>query len=114
MKDGQFPAFFYDPETHEAKQCNGPDDVPAGWVETIGDEAPAPAKAKAKPADDSVPMARKDIMAELKNGGIAFDVKAKTADLYDLLKGKVMEALTAKNIAFDADASAADLLKQLS
>lgn len=112
MKDEQFPAFYYDPETHEAKQCAGPDDVPEGWVETIGAEAPAKPK-RQKTDDAAVPMARKDIMAELKNGGIAFDVKAKTADLYDLLKGKLMEALAAKNIAFDADASAADLLKLL-
>lgn len=116
MDNTKWPSWRYDPETKEGRIFEAPDDVPEGWVERLGDEPTAKPKPAAKPAktdDDAAPMARKDIMAELKNGGIAFDAKAKSTDLYDLLKGKVMEALTAKNITFDAEASAADLLKLL-
>lgn len=106
MSDDKFPAWFYDPETKQGQVFQSADDVPDGWVETLDDALTKVEKA-------APVMARKAVIAELKNGGIEFDAKANTADLYDLLKGKLMEALTAQNIEFDADASAPELLKLL-
>lgn len=114
-----FPAWRYDPVTREGRVFDTADDVPEGWVDRLGAEGEVVTvkvkggAAKAPEPKDDGTMTRAEIMAALKGGGVDFKVTAKTDELHDLLKGKVMEVLTQRNIEFDADADARTLLAKL-
>ena len=89
-----------------------------GWVDRVPDKLAEPETAKTKAdkaVDDSADtaMTRDEIMTALKGGGVAFKATAKTSELHDLLKGKVMEVLAQRNVEFDANADVRDLLTKL-
>lgn len=105
-KDPNFPAMKWHPQTGEVKLCHKADDVPEGWIDTH----PANLANVAQPAPVKLPMKRKDIVAALSEGGITFDVKSPTYDLYALLVENLKAALTEAEIEFAADADANTLL----
>ena len=115
---GNFHAWRYDPKSGEGRIFTDPADVPRGWVDRVPDklDEPETPKSKAdKAVDDSADttMTRNEIMTALKGGGVAFKATAKTSELHDLLKGKVMEVLAQRNVEFDANADVRDLLTKL-
>lgn len=107
MSKEQFkgPTWRYDPKTGEGRVFTDVNDVPDGWVDSL-DGHDADAK------NDG--MSRKDITTALEAGGIKYAAKAKTDDLYTLLRSSVLKALVEGKIEHDDNATLPELLALLS
>lgn len=101
----RFPCIRRDPKTGEAKVCNSPADVPAGWLAYHPNDkakvqaaaiagaaklaadvaAKAVVRKAAAPAPAAPPDKRTEIEAELTRRKIAFDPKMTVDQLYEVL-----------------------------
>lgn len=106
-----WPSWYYGPNGEKAI-FERAEDVPEGWFDhedKHADTGKEPPKSKETP----VPLARKEVVAALKEGEIVFDKAASTKALYDLLTEKVKEHLTESGVEFDPDADTKSLLEML-
>lgn len=119
------PTMKWHPETGEATTFNHPSEVPAGYVDTHPNnlseaDRKAAVEALNKPAavvvTPAVPdksglcLTRKEIAAELSEGGIQFAKNEPTQALYDKLMAALKEHLTIAEVPFHEDADAKALL----
>lgn len=79
------PAFFYGPDG-EAEVFNAAEDVPEGWQDHPF-KVEDPKEAVAPP--ELPPLTRKQIMAELTERKVGYDVTQNTKSLYELLVSEI-------------------------
>lgn len=111
-KNPDYPALKWHPETGECATFNAAHEVPAGWLDTHPSNVKADEKAsdETKTAPEKLPMAKKDIVKALVDGGIEHDPKAPSSVLYGVLDEKLREHLTANNIDIPEGATVPVLL----
>lgn len=104
--DMAYPAMKWHPETGEARAFTKAGDVPDGWLDTHPNNISVVDKAAANNKDVvgkpvPLPLTRKEMVAALQQGGIAFDPAAKVDVLYAVLTEAVKKFLTDAEIEFD-------------
>lgn len=113
------PTMRWHPETGESQVFGSDDAIPEGWLphhpedkaKTAAAAALAPKpEPKAKEDDPNAPLLKREVIAALKMGNLAFNENDKVGDLTDQLVSALKAALTAGNVAFAEDASPRALL----
>lgn len=124
------PTMRWHPETGESAEFGPNDGVPEGWLDHHPDDATKHVPAAAEPAawaapkppetpegkgdDPNAPLLKREVVAAMKMGGLAFNENDKVGDLTDQLVVALKAALKHGNVAFAEDASPRALLALVS
>lgn len=109
MKDREYPAMKWHPETGASEIFNSASDVPEGYLDchpnSVQDNRPPPA-----PKAGVLPMTKAEMVAALKAGNIEYPANAGAKALYELLDGKLREHLATNNVPVPEGADVRALL----
>lgn len=115
MKDLNYPAMKWHPETGESRVFIAPEDVPAGWIDTHPNNLPPDVKPvaealAAKIEGDALPLTKKQIKVELDAAGVTYPATANVKALYELLSDTLKTFCANNDIAYEPNADVPTLL----